>query len=84
MPPKPKGQQRTLASLWGSAASKEKAEKKKQDKDKKDDVPPAKPSNSIRGNQGKPINTKTSASKAVPKKGKNANATLTEKVSSYL
>lgn len=81
MPPKPKGQQRTLESLWGGAASKKKTEKKKEDEDKKD-YQPAKPSNSIRRNQGKPTTTNTSAAKTAPKKGKNANVNL--KVCSYL
>ena len=75
MPPKPKGQQRTLESLWGGAAPKKKAEKKKKDEDKKVD-PPAKPSNSTRKNQGKSTISKTSATKTASKKGKGANVTL--------
>ena len=79
MPPKPKGQQRTLASLWGNTGSKKKTFKEKQEEEKKDDQA-VESSNSISTKQVKPDNSKTSAAKSTPKEGNIANGTLVKKV----
>lgn len=81
MPPKPKGQQRTLASLWGSTGSKKKTFKEKQEEEKKDDqVVDMESSNSISTKHVKPDNSNTSAAKSTPKEGNIANGTLVRKV----
>lgn len=85
MPPKPKGQQRTLASLWGNTGSKKKTVKKKQEEEKKDDqAVGVEPSNSISSTRVKTDNTKISAAKNDLKEGKIANGTLVKKVCSLI
>ena len=80
VPPKPKGQQRTLASLWGNTGSKKKTLRKNKRKKRRMTKQWSGTSNSISTKQVKPDNSKTSAAKSTPKEGNIANGTLVKKV----